>query len=336
MESIEQADLSALNTLSLPSTANLLVNIESVDELMAVCKKNALKNEGFLILGGGSNLILPTLINRVVYRYLGASIQHQEMDSGDVLVKADAGVIWDDLVCNLVDQNLHGIENLSLIPGMVGAAPVQNIGAYGVELADVLESVEVFNLRTLTLEVLSKDECKFAYRDSLFKQNPGCYFIINVRLKLSQTPSFTLNYGGLKTLNEKEDLVVKEVIALRSEKLPDPKVLPNAGSFFKNPLVSNDKAKQLKTEYPLLVAYPQKGGQVKLAAGWLIEQANWKGKRVGNVGMHAQQALVLVNYNHATQYEVLAFAAQVKASVLEKFDVSLEIEPVVIKSVIER
>lgn len=334
MEFIEQADLSALNTLALPSIASLLVNLYSVDELIAVCKKNALKNEAFLILGGGSNLILPALINRHVYRYLGSSIQYQDIGSGEVLVKADAGVIWDDLVNKLVNQNLHGIENLSLIPGTVGAAPVQNIGAYGVELADVLESVEVLNLQTLRLEVLSKEECRFAYRDSLFKQNPGCYFIINVCLKLSQTPKFTLNYGALKRLNEKEELVVQEVrakvMALRSEKLPDPKVLPNAGSFFKNPLVSADKAQQVKSKYPQVVAYPQHDGQFKLAAGWLIEQANWKGKRVGDVGMHAQQALVLVNYKNASQAEVLALAAQVQASVFAKFDVALEIEPVTI------
>ena len=336
MELIEQADLRALNTLSLPSIANLLVNIFSVDELVAICKKKSLQNEDFLILGGGSNLILPGLLNRVVYRYLGSSIQYQETGSGDVLVQVGAGVIWDNLVSELVNQNLHGIENLSLIPGTVGAAPVQNIGAYGVELADVLESVEVLNLQTLTLEVLSKDDCKFAYRDSLFKQNPGCYFITSVCLKLSQTPKFTLNYGDLKSLNEKEGLVVKEVrakvIELRSAKLPDPKKLPNAGSFFKNPIVSSEKAQQLKSEFPQIVAYPQDDGQIKLAAGWLIEQANWKGKRVGNVGMHAQQALVLVNYENASHSEVLGLAAQVQASVLNKFDVSLEIEPVVINT----
>jgi UDP-N-acetylmuramate dehydrogenase len=216
----------------------------------------------------------------------------------------------------------------------VGASPVQNIGAYGVELADILDSVEVLNLKTLTVEVFTKDECKFAYRDSVFKRNPGCYFITNVRLKLSCTSKFTLNYGDLKTLSQKEDLVVKDVrekvIALRSAKLPDPKVLPNAGSFFKNPVVTADQAKILKLKFPNIVAYSQSNGQVKLAAGWLIEQANWKGKRVGDVGMHAQQALVLVNYKHARQTEVLALAAKVQASVQAMFNVSLEIEPVAI------
>jgi len=336
MDLIEQADLRTLNTLSLPSTANLLVNIYSVDELLEVCKKNTLQHKDFLILGGGSNLILPTHINRHVYRYLGAAIEYQELSSDDVLIKVDAGVVWDDLVSELVNQNLHGIENLSLIPGTVGAAPVQNIGAYGVELADVLDSVEILNRKTLSLEVLSKDECKFAYRDSLFKQNPGCFFITNVRLKVSKTRNFVLNYGDLQSLNKKADITVKEVrdkvIALRSAKLPDPKVLPNAGSFFKNPVVSANKAQQLKTNFPKIVAYPQKDGKVKLAAGWLIEQTNWKGRRVGNVGMHAQQALVLVNYKNASQSEVLALAAQVQTSVLDKFDVSLEIEPVAIKS----
>jgi len=336
MELIEQADLRELNTLSLPSTADLLVNIYSVDELMAACKRSSGQIEDFLILGGGSNLILPAVLNRVVYRYLGASIQYQELSSSELLVKVDAGVKWDDLVCDLVDKELHGIENLSLIPGTVGAAPVQNIGAYGVELADVLDSVEVLNLKSLKLEVLSKDECEFAYRDSLFKQNPGRFFIINVRLKVSKTRNFILNYGELQSLSEKEGLAVKEVrnkvIALRSAKLPDPMALPNAGSFFKNPVISANEAQQLKLKYPQVVAYPQKDGQVKLAAGWLIEQTNWKGKRLGSVGMHAQQALVLVNYENASQAEVLALAAQVQESVLDKFAVSLEIEPVVIKN----
>ena len=335
MEVIEQADLSALNTLSLPSRAKILVNINTVDELLAACQKSEWQAQNFLILGGGSNLILPSLINRVVFRYLESSIHYQAMDKDTVLVKVGAGVIWDDLVSILVTKGLHGVENLSLIPGTVGAAPVQNIGAYGVELAEVLESVEVLNLETLTVEVLSNSSCEFAYRDSLFKQHPGRYFITSVSLKLSKKPCFTLDYGDLKALSLKEKLdlqgVRDRVIALRTAKLPDPKVLPNAGSFFKNPIVSSDVAETLKLKYPNLVAYPQEDGSMKLAAGWLIEQANWKGKKVGNVGMHAQQALVLVNYGRANQSEVLALADQVQASVLVKFGVSLEIEPVTIE-----
>lgn len=335
MDLIEKADLSALNTLALPSIANLLVNLYTVDELVEACKKYSHCHDDFLILGGGSNLILPALVNKVVYRYLGASIQYQAIGSEDVLVTAEAGVIWDDLVAELVGQNLHGLENLSLIPGSVGAAPVQNIGAYGVDLANVFESAQVLNLKTLTLETLSKEECRFAYRDSLFKQNPGSYFIISVSLRLSKVPNFTLNYGDLKALSGKQGLtaadVRRTVIALRKEKLPDPNVLPNAGSFFKNPVVTSEKAEQLKCKYPALVAYPQGAGKVKLAAGWLIEQNNWKGKCIGSVGMHAQQALVLVNYKNASQLEVLSVAEQVKTSVLAQFGVSLEIEPIVIE-----
>ena len=334
MDVIEQAELTKLNTLSLSSIANLLVNIYSIEALITACKKAAQNNDTFLILGGGSNLILPSFIERPVYRFLGTKIKYQNLNPNDVLVTVEAGVLWDDLVRMLVSQGLHGIENLSLIPGTVGAAPVQNIGAYGVELANVLESVEVLNLQTLELETMSKDECQFAYRDSWFKQHPNDYFIVKVSLKVSKKPEFTLNYGGLKALNTVEDLNVEKVrdkvIALRSAKLPDPRLLPNAGSFFKNPVVTVNKAHQLKSDYPQLVSYPQKNGQEKLAAGWLIEQAGWKGKRIGDVGMHVQQALVLVNYKHADQQEVLDFAAQVQTSVLKKFDVSLEIEPVTI------
>lgn len=336
MELLEQADISMINTLALPSKARLLIDTYTVEELTEVSKKYSLLAEDILILGGGSNLVLPAFLDRIVIRYLGQSIRYQETDTGEVLVSVDAGVVWDELVNKLVNKGLRGIENLSLIPGTVGAAPVQNIGAYGVELADVLESVEVFNIEKQITEILSKKQCEFSYRDSLFKQNPNKYFILNVCLKVSAKRDFSLSYGELQSLNRNSDLSVhqvrEKVISLRQAKLPDPKKLPNTGSFFKNPVVTAEQAIKLKAKFPEIVAYPQAGGRVKLAAGWMIDQSGWKGVRSGNVGMHSKQALVLVNYAHATQIEVLSFAAKIQSSILEKFNVVLEIEPVVIKT----
>lgn len=332
MEVLQQADISHLNSLALPCKARVLINLSSTEDLVEACGLYDFQVEDILILGGGSNLILPVYLDKTVLRFLGHAIDYQTTNSGDVLVKVGAGVIWDDLVNELADKGLRGLENLSLIPGTVGAAPVQNIGAYGVELADVLDSVEVFNVEQRRLEVLTKDQCQFAYRDSLFKQNPGKYFILNVRLIVSTEKDFTLGYGELQFLKNQQNLDVKEirekVIVLRQTKLPDPKYLPNVGSFFKNPIVRSEQAEKLKKQFPEIVAYPQTNAQVKLAAGWLIDQAGWKGKRIGSVGMHAQQALVLVNYADATEKEVLSFAAKVQDSILKKFQVLLEIEPV--------
>ena len=332
MEVLQQADISDLNSLALPCKARVLINLTSTEDLVEACRLYDFQAEDILILGGGSNLILPTYLDKTVLRFLGHSIDYQATNSGDVLVKVGAGVVWDDLVNELTDKGLRGIENLSLIPGTVGAAPVQNIGAYGVELADVIDSVEVFNVEQRRLEVLTKDQCQFNYRDSLFKENPSKYFILNVRLRVSTEKDFSLGYGELQSLKKQQNLDVKEIrekiIVLRQAKLPDPKYLPNAGSFFKNPIVSAEQAERLKKQFPEIVAYPQASAQVKLAAGWLIDQAGWKGKRMENVGMHVQQALVLVNYADATEEEVLKFAAKVQDSILKKFQVKLEIEPV--------
>lgn len=334
MEQCEQTDLTRLNSLALASKARVLVNLESAEELAVLSQKVRFDAEDILILGGGSNLVLPPFLDRLVLRFLGKSIVYDETSPGEFLVKVDAGMGWDDLVSELVGRGLCGVENLSLIPGSVGAAPVQNIGAYGVELADVLDSVEVFNLMTGHLEVLSNADCCFAYRDSVFKQNPGRYFIVNVRLKVSATRNFTLDYGELEALklsssNRVQD-VRNKVIEVRQAKLPDPKELPNAGSFFKNPVVTAEHANLLRTKFPKLVSYPQADGRVKLAAGWLLENAGWKGYRDNGAGMHHQQALVLVNYAQATQADVLALADKIKQSIQEKFQVQLEIEPVVL------
>jgi len=331
---VYQADLKAYNTLALPCVAKCLVDIYSAEELQEVYQDLELSPDKALILGGGSNLVLPAYLDKTVLRLKNQGIKYSKLSADQVLVDVEAGVPWDKLVQESVDKRLHGLENLSLIPGTVGAAPVQNIGAYGVELADVLESVRVFNSQTKQFEVLSNDDCQFAYRDSLFKRHPGCYCILNVRLCLSTSKPFNLNYGELKTLQERAGLSASEVrhkvIEVRRAKLPDPDSLPNAGSFFKNPIVSAEKAAVLKAKFPDLVCYPVDNGHVKLAAGWLIDSAGWKGHRNADVGVHEKQALVLINHSHAKQSDLLELVQQIQCSIKAVFNVSLEVEPIVL------
>jgi len=331
---VYQADLTSYNTLALPCVARCLVDIYSADELQQIYQDLELSAEKTLILGGGSNLVLPAYLDKTVVRIKSQGITYAQLDSDQVLVDVDAGVSWDKLVQESVEKGLHGLENLSLIPGLAGAAPVQNIGAYGVEIADALESVRVFNSQTKQLEVLSNDDCQFAYRDSLFKRHPGRYCILSVRLRLSTSRPFNLNYGELKTLQDRAGLSVSEVrakvIEVRRAKLPDPESLPNAGSFFKNPIVSTEKAMILNTKFPGLVSYPLDSRHVKLAAGWLIDSAGWKGCRKSRVGVHEKQALVLINHDHARQNDLLELVQEIQCSIMDVFNVSLEVEPIVL------
>ena len=237
-----------------------------------------------------------------------------------------------------MDNGWPGLENMALIPGSVGAAPFQNIGAYGVELADLFDSLDACSLEQGRIQRFSLAQCQFAYRDSFFKSvEPGRWLITTVRLWLDRERAPVLGYADLAGRfaalpNEQRNAAGLRALicALRRSKLPDPARLANAGSFFKNPVVDAAVHARLREQFPALVSYPQADGSFKLAAGWLIEQAGWKGKRVGNVGMHAAQALVLVNYAEATGAEVLAFAGQVRQSVLERFSVLLEQEPVIL------
>jgi UDP-N-acetylmuramate dehydrogenase len=237
-----------------------------------------------------------------------------------------------------MESGWPGLENLALIPGTVGAAPVQNIGAYGVELRDHLESVSAWNIPQGLLRTFSREECEFAYRDSLFKRAPaGTWLIVSVRFRLPKVWTPVLGYpdlqkhfgiGAAKAQSPTPQAVFDAVCAIRRAKLPDPAELGNAGSFFKNPVVSGVQHAQLMRTHPEIVSYPQADGQYKLAAGWLIDRCGWKGRRVGAVGMHARQALVLVNYGGAQANEVLALAHAVRSSVQEHFGVELEMEPI--------
>ena len=263
----------------------------------------------------------------------GLQIVHEDDDH--VLLRVYSGESWHETVMYCVERNWGGIENLSLIPGTVGAAPMQNIGAYGVELEQVFDQLEALNLNTLELETFNKTQCAFGYRESVFKrQLKGQYFIYSVTFKLSKKPIIHADYGDIQAiLNEKglsaETAGIKDVsdavIHIRQSKLPDPKVLGNSGSFFKNPQISKEHFEALKLQFPDIKGYPQNDG-IKVPAGWLIEQCGWKGKRVGNTGSHSKQALVLVNYGGATGSEIYQLAQDIIQSVADKFSIQLEPE----------
>ncbi|HLT05300.1 MAG TPA: UDP-N-acetylmuramate dehydrogenase [Pseudomonas sp.] len=287
-----------------------------------------------LPIGGGSNLLLTRDQDALVLR-MALRGRRVLADEGETLVvEAEAGEPWHAFVLWTLEQGLAGLENLSLIPGTVGAAPMQNIGAYGVEIKDRFVGLTALDRQSGELREFGLEDCAFGYRDSLFKRQNGRWLILRVRFRLSRRADPRLDYGPLRQyLSERGCAaptpldVSRAVCAIRSDKLPDPAVLGNAGSFFKNPLVPAEQAAQLREQHPGLVAYPAEGGQVKLAAGWLIEQAGWKGFRDGDAGVHERQALVLVNHGQASGKELLALARRIQADIAERFGVALEIEP---------
>ncbi|MHC8319326.1 UDP-N-acetylmuramate dehydrogenase [Pseudomonas sp. GB2N2] len=287
-----------------------------------------------LVIGGGSNLLLTADIQSLVLRMATRGIRMLSDDGSQVVIEAEAGEPWHPFVQNTLAQGLSGLENLSLIPGTVGAAPMQNIGAYGVEIKDVFAGLTALDRQTGELRDFTLAECNFTYRDSVFKQQPGRWLILRVRFTLNRAAHLHLEYGPVRQRLTELGIeqptatdVSQAICSIRSEKLPDPAVLGNAGSFFKNPLVPAARVAQLKSEYPDLVAYSQPGGQMKLAAGWLIERAGWKGFREGDAGVHKLQALVLVNYGAATGLQLLDLAQRIQQDIAKRFHVDLEMEP---------
>ena len=284
-----------------------------------------------LILGGGSNILFVNDFPGLVIHQNSKGIELVAENDEQVEVTVAAGENWHQLVQFCVNKGWGGIENLSLIPGNVGAAPIQNIGAYGVELESVFSSLEALYIKTGEIRTFSKDECAFGYRDSIFKKElKGEVIIISVNLILQKNQQVQLSYKALSDYLEKNRInnpgikeVSEAVIAIRQSKLPDPNEIGNTGSFFKNPVIPVSLFDDLKQKYPDIPAYPVSGEQVKVPAGWLIEKAGWKGKREGEVGMHAKQALVLVNYGKATGQDLWEFANKVKRSVHQQFDIDL-------------
>jgi UDP-N-acetylmuramate dehydrogenase len=286
------------------------------------------------VLGGGSNLLLTRDIDALVLRMASRGIRVLQDDGERVVVESEAGEPWHPFVLWTLQQGFAGLENLSLIPGTVGAAPMQNIGAYGVELKDLFAGLTALDRQSGELREFDLAQCDFAYRDSVFKREAGRWVILRVRFALSRAAALHLDYGPVRQRLAEQGVatptamdVSRAICAIRAEKLPDPAQLGNAGSFFKNPLVTSEQAERLRAEQPGLVAYPQIDGRVKLAAGWLIEQAGWKGFRDGDAGVHRLQALVLVNYGQATGAQLLALAQRIQADVALRFAVELEMEP---------
>ncbi|MBB3191580.1 UDP-N-acetylmuramate dehydrogenase [Halomonas cerina] len=324
-------DLSSANTLSLPSRAERFVAPRTVGQLREVLVWVRQYGWPLTVLGGGSNLILPERLPGLVMQPAMTDWWLEETAGEAVRVHVEAGVVWHELVMALARHGFWGLENLALIPGTCGAAPIQNIGAYGVELAEVLETVHLLHLDDGREVVLGVDDCAFGYRDSIFKRGlDGRVVITRLVLRLSRRPHPRLGYGDLASRIGATPTpleVAEAVCAIRREKLPDPEVLGNAGSFFQNPLVPAIQAEALRAAYPDMPGFPQPGGRIKLAAGWLIERCGFKGWREGHFGVHDRQALVLVHHGGGSAMELLAFADRVAGEVRRRFGVELEREP---------
>ncbi|MGS2722411.1 UDP-N-acetylmuramate dehydrogenase [Porticoccus sp. GXU_MW_L64] len=323
------------NTLALPAMAEHFMAVQTQEQLYQALATASTNNWPVTLLGGGSNVVLAGDIPGLVIQMAIAGIELLEETEQAVQVQVGAGEDWHQFVQHCLQQGWYGLENLSLIPGTVGAAPVQNIGAYGMELAECLVSVDIVDLQNGESTTLDRQQCQFGYRDSVFKNAlKNRVAIVSVTLELLKTASLKLDYPALQQAAEKlsaqqltPQKISELVCQIRRSKLPDPASEPNAGSFFKNPVVSGEKAQQLKQQYPELVAYPLPDGNSKLAAGWLIEKAGWKGRRIGDIAIHHRQALVMVNCGEASGEQLLAVAGQVMESVKNNFGVELEMEP---------
>ncbi|MFM7016874.1 MAG: UDP-N-acetylmuramate dehydrogenase [Bacteroidota bacterium] len=326
----QQKSLKPYNTFGLSATAAFFTEVNSIEELILLYQDEKFRDVAKLFLGGGSNVLLTKDYQGLVIHNCLKGIEVVSRDADFVLVKAASGEVWHEFVLYCIDSGFGGVENMSLIPGSVGAGPMQNIGAYGVEMKDVFFELEALNLATLKIEKFTNADCKFGYRESVFKnEKRNQYFIVAVTFRLSLHPTVNTTYGAiqqqLQAMNV-ESPTIKDVsdavIAIRSAKLPNPSLLGNSGSFFKNPEISISEYERLKMLFPNVVAYPTNNGY-KLAAGWLIEQCGWKGKVVGNCGAHKDQALVLVNYGHASGNEIYQLALAIQQSVFEKFQVKI-------------
>jgi UDP-N-acetylmuramate dehydrogenase len=327
--------LKGLNTFGLDVFASHYVCIRKQDDLSEMLESDAFGEYKPYVLGLGSNILfINDYIEGLIIHISLKGVTIVENGSERVIVEVAAGEDWSAFVDKMVDSGLGGIENLSLIPGTVGAAPLQNIGAYGVELKDSFVSLKAFDLLTGKIISFGLDDCEFGYRTSMFKSaSANRYIILSVRLKLTKKHRLKTDYGDIRKILAEEGIenpgirdINRIVKQIRLQKLPDPKVLGNAGSFFKNPILHPLVFEGLRREHNDVVSYPDENGFFKVSAGWLIEQAGWKGKRIGNVGMHDKQALVLVNYGGATGSELYQHAMNVQYSVKQKFGILLEPE----------
>lgn len=328
---LQWVSLRAFNTFGLDVRARHYVQITEPGHLDWLNGNATFRTQPRFILGGGSNVIFADHYEGLVVHNCITGWRVAVIDPDSIFVEAGSGMNWHELVMIAVQKNWGGIENLALIPGTVGAAPIQNIGAYGAELASVLERVDAYDLRTGSIVTLSTADCQLGYRDSIFKREAaGRYVIVNVTLRLQRYPKPNTSYAALRDeLGENTKPTVRDVaeavIRIRRSKLPDPAVLGNCGSFFKNPVVGHQQFAHLQAQYPAIPHYHNPQG-IKVPAAWLIEQCGYKGRRLGNVGVHDKQALVLVNHGGATGSEVAALAADIQAAVQARFHIALERE----------
>lgn len=330
----EQVSLKPYNTFGIDVKARYF--IQARDDLQVRQALDGAQQQGVpvLVIGGGSNLLLTRDVDALVLHVATQGRRVLTDDGEHVVVEAEAGEAWHPFVQWTLAQGFCGLENLSLIPGTVGAAPMQNVGAYGVEIKDVFAGLTALDRKTGEVRDFALTDCAFGYRDSLFKRNPGRWLILRVRFALSRTLQARLDYGPVRQrLAEQGSTVLTAqaisdaICSIRREKLPDPAELGNAGSFFKNPVVAAQVVERIRAQHPDVIAYPQADGQVKLAAGWLIERAGWKGYREGDAGVHRLQSLVLVNHGQASGAQMHALARRIQAAILERFGVELEMEP---------
>lgn len=329
-----KVDLKSLHTFSLPATANSLVTLSSLEQLSSLANLVKQLPDKPIILGGGSNTVFNGNIKPLIIHVALRGIKLISEDDNQVVLQIAAGENWHQLVKYCLKHGYGGIENLALIPGTVGAAPVQNIGAYGVEISSVIDMVSVFDLEQAKSLTLTATDCGFSYRDSIFKHHPYAnrYLITSVNLRLQKKPNLNLEYGAIKQTLVDNNLtptmqnVAAAVIQIRRSKLPDPLEISNAGSFFKNPIISDTEFARLQRQHPDIPHYKLTNNNLKIPAGWLIEKCGWKGKQIDNLGCYAKQALILVNYGGGNGASLNKLIKQIIASVKNKFALNLEAE----------
>ena len=334
MNVIENYPLIKLNTFGIDVRAKYFTSINTVNELIEIKKSEKFKDHELLILGGGSNILFTKDFNGLVIlnNIKGKEIVDQNDDS--IILKIGAGENWHELVMYCVDNGWGGIENLSLIPGNTGTAPMQNIGAYGVEIKETFVELEALEISSGKIVKFSNSECEFGYRESVFKNKmKNKYIILNITLELNKNPILNINYGDVKAILETKKIetptikdVSNAIISIRQRKLPDPKKIGNSGSFFKNPIIDINLLKLIEGKYPNVVSYKINENKFKIAAGWMIEKAGWKGKKFNNFGVHENQALVLVNYGLANGKEIFNLSEKIILDIKEKFGITLERE----------
>ena len=328
----ENISLLEYNTFGIDVKSKRFSRFSSIKELASILSER--NNDSLLILGGGSNILLTKDFQGLTLKNEIKGYQIISEDDKNVTVKVGSGEVWHEFVLKNINNNYGGTENLSLIPGSVGASPMQNIGAYGVEIKDIFVELEAFHIKTGEIHTYSHSDCKFGYRESVFKrEKKGEYIIVSVTYRLTKQHQINVTYGAILEELQKNGIsqptiknVSDAIIAIRSSKLPDPKEIGNSGSFFKNPVVDVSILNEIKKTNPTVPNYPAPNGKVKLAAGWLIEKTGWKGKRIDNYGVHQNQALVLVNYGGSTGTEIYDLSTKIIADVEKQFGVQLERE----------